>query len=131
MNNSSTRCRGEILFPASAPMLEPKDAAVALLTLPDGRYILQRRDAKPSIFFPDHWGLFGGALEDGEMPEQALVRELDEELGFSIEPERLSYFSEFRYDLRPLGGQPLHRCRSEERRGGNECVSTCKSRLTP
>ena len=34
----------------------------------------------PEIFFPDHWGLFGGATEPGESDEQGLRRELMEEL---------------------------------------------------
>ena len=41
--------------------LTPSDAAVALIVLDDGRYLLQLRDQKPKIFYPGHWGLFGGA----------------------------------------------------------------------
>src|SRR5262249_32847766 len=61
--------------PASAPkspMLRPADAAAALIQLPDGRYLLQLRDARPDIFYPDHWGCFGGAIDPGETPESAL-----------------------------------------------------------
>ena len=64
--------------------LTPSDAAVALIVLDDGRYLLQLRDQKPKIFYPGHWGLFGGATELGETPETALSRELQEELGLSI-----------------------------------------------
>lgn len=65
------------------PPLTPGAAAAALLVTPDGRYLLQHRDPLPGIFFPGWWGLFGGAIDPGETPRQALVRELDEELGLT------------------------------------------------
>ena len=65
------------------PPLTPGAAAAALLVTPDGRYLLQHRDDLPGIFFPGWWGLFGGAIDPGETPDQALLRELDEELGLT------------------------------------------------
>ncbi|MGO9397862.1 MAG: hypothetical protein ACLP19_08475 [Xanthobacteraceae bacterium] len=35
--------------------LKPANAAVALIVDEEGRYLVQLRDAKPTIFFPDHW----------------------------------------------------------------------------
>lgn len=61
--------------------LTPRDASCAVIVLDDGGYLLQLRDQKPGIFYPGHWGLFGGAIDAGEMPEAALQRELEEELG--------------------------------------------------
>jgi 8-oxo-dGTP pyrophosphatase MutT (NUDIX family) len=61
--------------------LRPADAAVALIAVGDAGYLVQLRDKKPNIFFPGHWGVFGGAVDAGETPEQALRRELREELG--------------------------------------------------
>jgi len=55
--------------------------AVAILYQED-RYLLQLRDNIPGIVYPDHWGFFGGHLEAGESPEQALLRELIEEIGY-------------------------------------------------
>ena len=59
-----------------------REVAAAVLVGWDGRYLLQRRDDKPSIHMPDHWALFGGSLEPDEPPALGLVRELEEELGF-------------------------------------------------
>jgi len=56
---------------------------VAILVTPDERYLVQLRDDKPGIFFPGFWGGFGGAVEAGETTEQAVIRELQEELMFT------------------------------------------------
>lgn len=64
----------------------------ALLTVPDGRYLMQLRDAIPTIHMPDNWALFGGLVETGETAAGALERELREELGFA--PENLTWFTE-------------------------------------
>jgi 8-oxo-dGTP diphosphatase len=58
--------------------------ATGLLFDRTGRLLIYLRDNIPSIPFPDHWDLFGGFVEDGESPEQALVREVDEELGIRL-----------------------------------------------
>jgi 8-oxo-dGTP pyrophosphatase MutT (NUDIX family) len=77
--------------------LRPSDAAVALITVGKGNYLMQLRDQKPGIFYPGHWGLFGGAVDPGEPPERALRRELEEELGLQVQAVR--YFTEFSFDF--------------------------------
>ncbi|PVE12105.1 DNA mismatch repair protein MutT [Streptomyces scopuliridis RB72] len=49
-----------------------------------GRLLAARRSAPPEV--AGRWELPGGKLEPGETPEQALVRELREELGVETEP---------------------------------------------
>ena len=68
-------------FLGSRTTLRPAHAVAALLQLSDGRYLMQLRDSNPDIFYPEHWGCFGGAVDPGEAPTAALVRELKEELG--------------------------------------------------
>ena len=65
--------------------LRPGHAAGAVIVLEDGRYLLQLRDLKPGIFYPGHWGLFGGAIDADETAEAALRRELREEIGLIAE----------------------------------------------
>lgn len=76
--------------------------AVAAIILIDGQYLLQKRDPRPDIWYPDFWGLFGGGVEPGEKPLEALARELNEELELNIKrpPE---FFTRFDFDLGGVG----------------------------
>jgi len=77
--------------------LTPGNAVAGLIVLDDGRYVCQLRSQKSGIFYPDHWGLFGGAVDSGESAEAGLKRELREELALAIDsPE---YFTEFTFDF--------------------------------
>lgn len=75
----------------------PTGAAAAIIVTSDRRFLLQHRDAKPGIWFPDSWSLFGGAIEPGETPGEALGRELNEELGFV--PLEIRYFTQIAWDF--------------------------------
>lgn len=52
------------------------------------RYLLQLRDTLPGVTFPGYWGLFGGGIDGEESPEEALRRELWEELRFPLQAYR-------------------------------------------
>src|SRR5215213_6269328 len=66
-----------------------------------------RRDASPLVllgrreagraFYPGVWDVLGGHLEPGETSEQALARELREEVG--VTPTAWRYLGEFREPL--------------------------------
>ena len=81
----------------SSARLTGSDAVAAIIVLEDGRYLLQHRDDIPQIWYPDHWGCFGGAVDEGEDPITALKRELHEEIEFR--PREIAYFSRFDFDL--------------------------------
>ena len=69
--------------------------AIALAMLQrDDRWLLQLRDDIDTILCPGQWGLFGGHLEPGETPEQAVQRELEEEIAWRPEPPLRPWFSD-------------------------------------
>jgi 8-oxo-dGTP diphosphatase len=51
------------------------------------RILLQQRAAGRAM--AGLWEFPGGKMESGELPEAALARELEEELGIAVEPEAL------------------------------------------
>ena len=57
--------------------------AAAVITRPDGSFLLGQR--APDTFYPGYWEFPGGKVEPGETPRDALIRELDEELGMQVE----------------------------------------------
>lgn len=86
-------------FLTSRARLNAGDAAAAIIVTEDGRYLLQLRDDLPQIWYPGHWGLFGGAIDPGENELEALHRELREELELEATETRL--FTGFEFDLNP------------------------------
>lgn len=60
------------------------EVASCLLFDKNGKLLIYLRDDKPGISFPNHWDLFGGIIEEGETPEQTLVREVKEEIGIEL-----------------------------------------------
>lgn len=63
-------------------MTKHKDKAVIALFSEDGKILFQ--DRKGHSGAGEEWGFFGGGVEKGETPEQALVRELKEELNVDL-----------------------------------------------
>lgn len=64
-------------------------AKVALLC--GDRLVAYRRDALPTIPWPGHWDLPGGGREGGEGPAACVLREVAEEFGLTLAPQRLHW----------------------------------------
>ncbi|HSD84209.1 MAG TPA: NUDIX domain-containing protein [Anaerolineae bacterium] len=68
-----------------------REGVVLLLEKADGQIAFQLRDDSPAIMYPNHWGLLGGWTEANESPQQAAIREIEEELGYSLDAAKLVY----------------------------------------
>jgi 8-oxo-dGTP diphosphatase len=66
--------------------------AIAILYR-ENKFLMQLRDDIPGIAYPGHWAFFGGHIEPNEQPEDALKRELLEEIGYI--PDNPSFFSHY------------------------------------
>jgi len=70
-----------------------KKIAAIILENDNGEILLYLRDNKPGIPFPNHWDLIGGHVEEGESPEEALIREVKEELDLDLKD--YSFYKKF------------------------------------
>jgi 8-oxo-dGTP diphosphatase len=76
-------------------MASRREAACAVLIDPLGRFLMQQRDDIPGILHPGKVGLFGGHREDGESYLECLVREIAEEIGYSVPAERFTFLTSY------------------------------------
>jgi 8-oxo-dGTP diphosphatase len=51
---------------------------------PEGKILLQQRDDRTDLIYPGYWTTFGGKVEDGETPDEAMRRELLEEIELNL-----------------------------------------------
>ena len=56
----------------------------SIILIKDSKVLMQLRDNKKGIFYPNHWCIPGGKLEKDENSETAIVRELKEETGYVL-----------------------------------------------
>ena len=68
--------------------------AAAIILNENGDVLLQKKDFN-YFWFPGYWGFFGGKVESGELPKNALKRELLEELKFNAND--LKFFKKYDY----------------------------------
>jgi 8-oxo-dGTP pyrophosphatase MutT (NUDIX family) len=82
------------------------NSVAAIIIDEKSRVLLQKRDGLIGIYYPGFWGLFGGAMDQSELPINAITREIQEEIGLgSLEFE---YFLEFEFAC-PLFDGLTHR----------------------
>jgi len=73
-----------------------RNVAVLALYNEQKEILLQHR-SKDAMRLPDHWAFFGGGIEAGEAPEQALAREIFEELEYVVSASQLIFIQKFNY----------------------------------
>ena len=106
--------------------LKPGSAVAAILLDPSGRYLLQLRDRKPGIFFPEYWGCFGGGIDQPDAGDpQALRRELHEELGIELPVSDFVYFTRYTFDMAFSGGGIIYRSFYEVRLSAEQVAAIC------
>jgi mutator protein MutT len=67
-----------------------RGASAIILYNKDKKILLQHRtDDAP--YAPRKWGFFGGRIEKGETPKEAVVRECFEELNYKLKSPKLIY----------------------------------------
>jgi 8-oxo-dGTP diphosphatase len=104
--------------PAPPPGRRPVDVAVGVLfegPAPDARFLLTSRPA--GKVYAGHWEFPGGKVEPGETVQQALGRELQEEIGITV--ERVEPWRQEIVDY-PHARVRLHFCRVLAWRGAFE-----------
>lgn len=66
----------------------------AIIRNKDNKYLITQR--LPDAKYGGYWEFPGGTVEDGEIPEKALVRELKEELNINIVVNDLFWHASFK-----------------------------------
>ena len=81
--------------------ITPQHVVSIAILYREAQFLWQLRDNIPGILYPGYWGFFGGHVEAGETPEEAMHRELLEEIGYA--PQAL-----FKFDSRQEGAVLRH-----------------------
>ena len=90
------------------------EVGVGILVRPDGAFLLTSRPA--GKVYAGYWEFPGGKLEAGETVEQALARELQEELGIIVNPARVAFWRDQKVDY-PHALVRLNFCKITEWQG--------------
>ena len=61
-----------------------------ILIIYNNKFLLQHRDNKKKIHFPNFWGLFGGKVLFKETSKECILREINEEINIKI--KKVNFF---------------------------------------
>jgi nucleoside triphosphatase len=86
------------------PAIERRVIVVGLIQDRCGEWLLCKMPAQRGVF-PGQWGLPGGGIEPGEQAEDALRRELREEVGLEVTDIEPLLFTDGLYTKRFPGGE--------------------------
>ncbi|NQV44704.1 MAG: NUDIX domain-containing protein [Rhodospirillales bacterium] len=82
-------------------------SVAALLITNEGRYLMQHRDPHMHVSMRDMWSAFGGWIEAGETAKEAIIRELQEEIGLIT--SQVEWFFETAYSIPGGKCKPIHK----------------------
>jgi 8-oxo-dGTP pyrophosphatase MutT (NUDIX family) len=85
-----------------------REIAIAIILDAQGHYLFQRRDNIPGIAHPGKVSLFGGHREAGETYLECVVREVQEEIGYSVMPDGVEYLTSLDGAGDIVDGDPVH-----------------------
>ncbi|TRZ54730.1 NUDIX hydrolase [archaeon] len=74
-----------------------KTRKVSVIIFYDDKKRILLQDRRGISKLGEEWGFFGGKIEQGETPEQAVIRETKEELNFDL--KEYKYVGEYSYEL--------------------------------
>ena len=80
-------------------------------------YLLQLRDNKKNIYYPNFWGIFGGRVEKTETYHKALEREIKEETNLTVRVSRMILSVNFKMiGLKKKHNIVYYECKISEKR---------------
>lgn len=71
-----------------------RDIVSSLIYSKDNKLLMGMKDPKAGGVYPDCWHIPGGGIEEGESKEQAVAREVKEEVGIDISPYRIEFVTD-------------------------------------
>ena len=80
----------------------PKDAS-AIIIFYKNKVLMALRSKKKNIFYPNHFGLFGGAIEKNETFHDAAKRELFEETNIDTPKKNIRYLVDINFSFPKTG----------------------------
>ena len=92
MDNSKTNLKKK-------SFLYPKNAVAGIIIV-NNKFLLQLRDNKNNIFFPNFWGLFGGAINESEKYLDGLNREIQEEVNLNISKKKKKFVTNTTFEIK-------------------------------
>jgi 8-oxo-dGTP diphosphatase len=102
--------------------LQPAITVGALIVGRDGRILLGLRAPSKKVW-PGHWDTIGGRVEAGESPDEALVREVQEEVG--VTPTEFRLIATVRERQPEIYGDALHHVYAVTAWQGGEPSNAC------
>ena len=72
-----------------------RNVSIIILYDEKKRMLLQHRDENAERL-PGYWAFFGGGMNEGETPEQAVIRETKEELDYDLDKPQSVWVQEFK-----------------------------------